>query len=171
MWVKEGEGVGATCKGCGENILTQDSYCKNCAEKKLTGIGGWLYLPAISLVLVIISSVYSFVETGKLALGSQEETLKTLLFMEVAGFAMVFLLASYTTFLFFKKKRQFPLYYIALLLALFAFNVADIWCAVQFYHAKIDLEDAWGGLRNIIHLAIWIPYFRLSKRVKLTFVN
>ncbi|EPW0775958.1 DUF2569 family protein [Escherichia albertii] len=28
-----------------------------------------------------------------------------------------------------------------------------------------------GGLRNIIHLAIWIPYFRLSKRVKLTFVN
>ena len=84
---------------------------------------------------------------------------------------MVFLLASYTTFLFFKKKRQFPLYYIALLLALFAFNVADIWCAVQFYHAKIDLEDAWGVLRNIIHLAIWIPYFRLSKRVKLTFVN
>ncbi|MCZ8855983.1 DUF2569 family protein [Escherichia albertii] len=46
-----------------------------------------------------------------------------------------------------------------------------MWCAVQFYHAKIDLEDAWGVLRNIIHLAIWIPYFRLSKRVKLTFVN
>lgn len=108
MWVKEGEGVGATCKGCGENILTQDSYCKNCAEKKLTGIGGWLYLPSISLVLVIISSVYSFVETGKLALGSQEETLKTLLFMEVAGFAMVFLLASYTTFLFLKRNVSFP---------------------------------------------------------------
>ncbi|TGB85767.1 hypothetical protein CRG95_08255 [Escherichia sp. E4208] len=77
----------------------------------------------------------------------------------------------YYFFCFFKKKRQLPYYYIALLLSLFVFNIADIWGAVQFLHATIDLSDAWGVLRDIIHMAIWIPYFRVSKRVKLTFVN
>ena len=171
MWAKEGEDLSTTCKSCGVAVLPPDDYCKGCADKKLTGIGGWLYLPAISLVLVIISSIYSFVRTWGLAQGSQEEPLRTLLYLEVVGCATIFLLVSYTTFLFFNKKRQLTHYYIALLLALFALNVADTWGAVQFLHATIDLSDAWGVLKNIIHLAIWVPYFRVSKRVKLTFVN
>ncbi|RZN53879.1 DUF2569 domain-containing protein [Escherichia sp. E10V10] len=171
MWAKEGEDLRTTCKNCGVAVLPPDDYCKSCADKKLMGIGGWLYLPAISLVLVIISSIYSFIQTWGLVQGNQEEPLRTLLYLEVVGFAMVFLLVSYTTFLFFKKKRQLPHYYIALLLSLFVFNVADIWGAVQFLHATIEPLDAWGVLKNIIHMAIWIPYFRVSKRVKLTFVN
>ncbi|EEZ1117126.1 DUF2569 domain-containing protein, partial [Escherichia coli] len=119
----------------------------------------------------IIANIYSTVRTWKLAQVIQEEPLRTVLFLETAGFAILFLLVSYTTYLFFKKKRQLPQYYIALLLALFAFNVADIWGTVTLIGVSFDLKDAWELLKSIIHLAIWIPYFRLSKRVKLTFVN
>ncbi|EJQ0143150.1 DUF2569 domain-containing protein [Escherichia coli] len=171
MWVKEGEELKATCKSCGVSVLPPDDYCKSCTDKKLTGIGGWLYFPAIGLVLGIIANIYSTVRTWKLAQVIQEEPLRTVLFLETAGFAILFLLVSYTTYLFFKKKRQLPQYYIALLLALFAFNVADIWGTVTLIGVSVDLKDAWELLKSIIHLAIWIPYFRLSKRVKLTFVN
>ncbi|WP_240725989.1 DUF2569 family protein [Escherichia sp. E4208] len=105
MWAKEGEDLSTTCKNCGVAVLPPDDYCKSCADKKLTGIGGWLYLPAISLVLVIISSIYSFIQTWGLVQGNQEEPLRTLLYLEVVVFAMVFLLVSYTTFFVFLKRN------------------------------------------------------------------
>ena len=171
MWVKDGEELQTTCKNCGVAVLPPDHYCKSCADKKLTGIGGWLFLPAIGLVLGILANAYSIIHTWGLTRVIYEEPLRTALYLETAGFAVLFLLLIYTTYLFFNKKRQLPQYYIALLLSLFAFIVADIWGTMHFLNATFELTDAWELLKSIIHLAIWIPYFCVSKRVKLTFVN
>lgn len=171
MDVNEDEGLRTTCKTCGVAVLPPDDYCKRCADKKLTGIGGWLYLPAFSLVLGIYTLSVSMVKTVNIALDVEQAFIRNAVFLEALGYAILLMMVICANFLFFKKKRQFPNFFIAALFASVAFDIVDIWGAVQFLNQQVEGADVWLLVKDAIHLGIWVPYFRMSKRVKLTFVN
>ncbi len=80
---------------------------------------------------------------------------------------------AYAAYLFFKKKSRFPAWYVGLLFFGLAFVVLDA------FAIKIVLPDepifdrdtvrSIGRLLGVI--VIWVPYIRLSRRVKITFVR
>lgn len=73
--------------------------------------------------------------------------------------------------LFFRKKRQLPNYYTVWVLFTTILYAVDCWIAAHFYGVGLEVEDIKILASCALQIIIWIPYFRLSKRVKLTFVN
>ena len=79
----------------------------------------------------------------------------------------------YMAFLFFGKRKELP----RVIIAFFAVNVAlmliDCLLCVQIpiIRTKFGDELATSLIRQVAVCAIWIPYFRMSKRVKGTFVH
>ncbi|WET40222.1 DUF2569 domain-containing protein [Citrobacter enshiensis] len=171
MDVNEDEGLRTTCKTCGVAVLPPDDYCKRCADKKLTGIGGWLYITALFLILCILSMALTTISSVLNGLLFDQKPYRTIVFMEAVAGMVLLLITIYTTFLFFRKKRRFPNWFIFLLWGIAIFSITDIWVAVRYLDFTYDASAAWKLVKNALYLAIWSPYFRVSKRVKLTFVN
>lgn len=140
-------------------------------DKSLEGIGGWLILPAIGMVLGPIVGVVGLV----IALGLYSRVARAgyggVFMLELLVGAVLVALAIYAAVLFFRKQRKAPRIIIILLVAglgadLFLLAV-ELAASAQVFAA----ETAKQLVRDMIGAAIWIPYFRVSKRVKATFVN
>lgn len=170
MDMTEGEGLPVKCANCGEKVLPPDTHCKRCEDKNYTGIGGWLYLPALTLTLSVIFQFVGLFSVVNLFL-TIEEVYKGLALFEAGGAIFLWLLAVYTTVLFFRKKRQLPNYYAVLILLTTILYAIDCWIAAHFYGMGLEVEDIKFFVSCAGQIIIWIPYFRVSKRVKLTFVN
>jgi hypothetical protein len=124
-------------------------------RKKLEGIGGWLILPAFSLVSLLLTSIWLLFDS----LGDENSILFLALF-----FFMVFLNIT-----FFCKKKIFlkviiPLYNISIALSVAGFLVG---VALIGYHPE-QIGESLGALFASV---IWREYFKQSERVKNTFVN
>ena len=132
-----------------EPYLTAQEAAENAA---LTGIGGWLLLPAIGAVLGVLNSV-----GGAFANPAPFSIL-------FAGFSAVVAVA------FFRKHRATPRLFIALL-------IADALLTLPLVLAPGSLRDRRmeaamrEAVRSVMVAIVWIPYFLNSKRVKLTFVR
>lgn len=170
MDMVEGEGLPVTCASCGKKVLPPDRYCKICEDKKYTGIGGWLYLPALTLIFGIGGQLVELVTMVTAYLHIEQEY-KAFAFIEAGGSIFLWLLTVYTAVLFFRKRRQLPNYYVALILLTTILYAVDYWIAAHFYGLGLDTEDIKTLVSCAGQIVIWIPYFRVSKRVKLTFVN
>jgi len=142
-------------------------------DPKLAGIRGWLILPAIGFILSLINGVNDLSEVFDLFsvyAAAGYGGIYALMILAYIGF-LVFLF--YTVTLFFCKKRNAPSTIIILLIAnIIVFSV--------FFVILLDLTAGAEEIvnvskkeliRGVISAAIWIPYFRKSKRVKATFVN
>ncbi|MEG2398130.1 MAG: DUF2569 domain-containing protein [Citrobacter sp.] len=166
----EGEGLPTACASCGEKVLPPDSHCARCENKKYTGIGGWLYLPAMTLVLSVISGGVGFFGVAAFVLHTEAEV-SALVIFELVCMTALLILVIYTTVLFFKKKRQLPKFYTAFILGTMFYYVMDSWLGATFYDVGLSSDDIKAFVSCAGQILIWIPYFRVSKRVKLTFVN
>jgi hypothetical protein len=136
-----------------------------------TGIGGWLVLPAIGFVLgPIISAGALLIE---LTLFSN---------VELAGYGALYVLgllvqaglwlfSIYSAMRFFGEKRNAPSSCIALMIAGLVSSGALLVIDALAGAEPFVIENAKQMAFGIITAAIWIPYFKVSKRVKLTFVN
>lgn len=140
-------------------------------DKNLEGIGGWLILPAIGMVLGPIVGVVGLV----FALGLYSRVVQAgyggVFAVELLVGAVLLAFAIYVAVLFFRKQRKAPRMIIILLAAglgtdLFLL-VVELAASAQVFAAE-SLKQL---VRDMIGAAIWIPYFRVSKRVKATFVN
>ena len=140
-------------------------------DPKLVGIGGWLVLPAIGFVLGPIIGVFSLgaavglfsdvANAGYGGLYSME------LFVQVG--LLVFLIYAATRF--FRKKSDAPSTIIALLLVSLVASGLLLLIELGAGAEEFAIESGKQLVRDAIGAAIWIPYFRASKRVKATFVN
>ncbi|MFZ1415500.1 MAG: DUF2569 domain-containing protein [Defluviicoccus sp.] len=153
-----------------ENVEQLESNVET-ADQKLVGIGGWLILPAIGFVLGLLIGVVGLID----ALGMYSDVaragyggiykLELLMFLGMLGFTV------YAATLFFLEKSNAPRTIITLLIVSLVASGVLLVIELGAGAKASALETGKQLVRDIINAAIWIPYFRVSKRVKATFVH
>jgi hypothetical protein len=154
------------------------------------GIGGWLVLPLIGLVLAPLSLLYSlfanllpgFRGDLWLALTTPDSgfyspywphylVASSVLTVAFSVCAVVLLVA------FLQRRRQVPLLMTLFYLAAIAMGVFDL-LSLRYFAGHVPLAQttlAQGGLSQLVRSAvpslIWIPYFHRSVRVRNTFTR
>lgn len=150
------------------------------------GLGGWLILVAIGLIIsplrlaaVVVLTYFPLFQDGiwdtlTTPGGEQYHPLwaPLLIFEIVCNLGFII---AYTTLvlIFFRKSRYFPKVYIVLAIINLCFMVLDAWL-VSFVlpnQAMFDPDTVKEVSRALVSAAVWIPYMLVSKRVKNTFVH
>ena len=156
----------------------------NESDPQISGLGGWLILPAIGLFirpviafcfLVGHASVYAPETWHTLTdpSGAAYNSLwAPLLIYELFTFMTVIVFAILLLLLMFQRRRTFPMLYIAFLLFV-AINATIDHIMAQFIPAAASKTGAVDPTvtQNFIVCLIWIPYMLKSKRVKSTFLR
>lgn len=152
---------------------------------RLKGLGGWLILVGIGLVLtpiiylvqIWIYQLQPLIDYGQFFV--LFPALKTMLICELLVNLALFVFSLHVLALFFKMHHLFPqrfiIFYIAgIVVILLDFWAVDAFLSPVFFHAAFDGGIAREFLRELlppfISGAIWIPYMLMSRRVKMTFV-
>jgi len=153
--------------------------------RHLQGIGGWLILPAIGVVVAPIRLLVGLKELLPSYAADSWSQLTTVggaayhalwaptLLFELAANLGYLVFSLLLLVLFFQKRRGAPRLYIALLGAYALMQVIDIALmqAIPAAATKVTGKD-WGELmRSLMVFGIWGSYFHLSRRVKATFVH
>ncbi|NDJ57623.1 DUF2569 domain-containing protein [Enterobacteriaceae bacterium 4M9] len=162
------------CIKCDKKAIDNADYCEECQEKAFSRIGGVLYLPAISLVLSVVMLGVSVFSTARLLLDNYSvlpAIITNMLSFELIGFFLLHILAIYTAFCFFTKRKKLPHLYISLIVCNLLFCLADMYLGYYYLDTRIDYESARPVIRSVVSACIWIPYFLVSKRVKGTFIH
>jgi Protein of unknown function (DUF2569) len=140
-------------------------------------IGGWLWLPAISLVLSAgrvfiagLGSLRSLIEREHLAVAASVPGLphspRSLGLLFFAGYQLAYFVALvWLAARFARRKRNVP----ALMIGLHLFNLASL--GVLFALGQQSVVGVSATVATIVTAAIWVPYFALSDRVKRTFLR
>jgi hypothetical protein len=154
------------------NVPSEQTQAKAASvDPKLCGIGGWLIFPAIGLVLTPILSVLGLI--ASLALFSQVADagyggIYTLeIFVQVG--LLIFVL--YAAGRFFGKRANAPSTMITLFITIIVTHLVLLIIEVNAEAEAFAIESVKALARGTIGACIWIPYFRISRRVKATFVN
>lgn len=155
-------------------------------EPPLAGLGGWLILVGIGMVIAPVTQL------GALIVGAEDyfsaETIAatanpfwehhhpwwpTALRAEATLTALILVVATAASLTFFRRQRQFPILFVALI----ALQVLDLglqW-ALHHYLPGFDATTGKELVRETFQVAgqclIWVPYMFVSERVKLTFVR
>ncbi len=154
--------------------------------KDLEGIGGWLILVGIGIILTPIGIITQFLSPySKIFSDGSWEALTTpgtafynplfapIFWGETAINIGQVLFWVFVAFLFFSKKKIFPKCYIGILLFGLTFILADSFAfTLVFKNASVfDAETSKEFARLLIVTMIWAPYMLFSRRVKSTFVK
>jgi len=156
------------------------------SEKSYEGIGGWLILIAfalirapIAVVVTLVRSVFPLLQHDTwIALTSQDsesyhQLWAPLIVSELVVNLIFLALSLIVLILFFRHKRSFPKFVIALYLSNLIWEICLT--LVMRHIPATSGEPATSSLVGAIGLAlacaIWIPYFCVSKRVRATFTR
>lgn len=158
----------------------------NYGEKELEGIGGWLILVAIGIIVtpirlfVLIISTYSEIfSTGTWDLvttpgsAAYNALWGPIIIGEMLINSGMLIAWLYMAYLFFAKKSLFPKWYIAVAVSGLVFIVIDAF-AVKLVlpdEPVFDSDTLKELARSLIMVLVWVPYMLVSKRVKATFIN
>jgi hypothetical protein len=94
--------------------------------------------------------------------------------LSLVGGCLVILSAVYCLYLIFAKKHAIINFATAHYLILASAGLADAWAGIALEtipNMPSDPTIVRDAVRGILIACVWIPYFRVSKRVKNTFVN
>ena len=139
-----------------------------------SGIGGWLVLPAIGLIVCPFKLVYSFWVSllvpmnGKwIILWSAEPRLAIFVGLMIAANIISLALVLWTAWHFFHKNKRAPFLYCTFLVFVMVFELVDCFLVRQIYPERKVMPN------NMLLLsgAIWLTYFLNSKRVRNTFIR
>jgi len=155
-------------------------------ENELKGLGGWLILVGLGVILAPIRLLITYVplyqpvfEDGtweaitSVDSVSYNPMLSSLLMGEMAYNVIMVLASIYLIYLFFTKNYLFPKLYIAIFAVSLVFILFDAWLVTMALPdvPMFDSETKKEFFRVLVGGMIWVPYMLLSKRVKLTFVE
>jgi len=152
------------------------------ARPEPEGIGGWLILPLIGIVL---SPVTGLTQVGTyLGLGESWAYLnsgqKIFLVAEAAGvLATAIVIPVVLLVLLFRKLKAFPRFYVAWAIINIAFLFVDLVGAKLLFGEVFEQQglEFFDGdtiksiVRALALVVIWTPYMLMSRRVTNTFVN
>ena len=155
-------------------------------DNTLKGLGGWLVLVGLGLVVspfrIAIQVLPMYVKifsdgtwealTSPGGVAYNPVWMPFLLSELIVNLCMI-LGWLYIAFLFFKKKKQFPRFFIVLAIFTIIVQLADTFVTSILVpgQAMFDPETVKELVRSVVFAAIWVPYMLMSKRVKVTFVE
>ncbi len=151
-----------------KNVVPSDNTDVSTVPK---GIGGWLIIPAIGLVLGPIKAVVSlFLGIGMIQ-GFAPELLSDVR-LWVSGIIDVAMIiaAIIVAILFFRERRIAVVAIISLMAASIVASVIQLFLSIAMF-GEASSDNINPVLHACVFAAIWVPYFVKSKRVKNTFVN
>lgn len=148
-----------------------------------SGLGGWLILPAIGLVLTPFRMGFQFFtdlrpvfdadvwrQLNDASRAGHQPMLPTVIIAEMVANVAVFAFTLVLIWFFFRKSRRAPRLFIIWLILLAVVQVVDT-ALISSLGLRVDGESMRDVVRSLVAAAIWIPYFLVSKRVKNTFVE
>ncbi|WP_447876151.1 DUF2569 domain-containing protein [Serratia fonticola] len=161
------------CMNCEAEVVRGSDYCDACEKKELGKIGGFLYLPALGIILSVISSIYGLLSSIKSyhSVTAITSALYPFIIFQIIWFAILLALSVYITGIFFGKKKKTPFYYILLISFNLMFVISNVAISHYQYGVAVDSDMLTSMARTLIGACIWIPYFLVSVRVKRTFVR
>jgi hypothetical protein len=137
------------------------------------GLGGWMILPILSMIIAPIVIVVGVASTFKsLVSGSFFElsnALQIFGFLETLANIFFAIAWIYALYLCFTWDENFPKVYMLLLAANLAVQTLDLMIAVGFFDLKTTDQDGRGYGQAVLECLIWVPYMMKSKRVRNTF--
>ncbi len=170
-----------------EQQITEQSENKNPSnDESLKGIGGWLMLIGIGIILAPIKLAY-FVYTiyrdifanGTWSLLTNVESayylpnFGVMLTVESLINILLLVLSIFLIYLFFTHHKNFPKWFIGLSLFSLVFLIVDTYAVSFIFPGEQGFDSA--TMKEIAlsigRAGIWIPYMLVSKRVKLTFIK
>jgi hypothetical protein len=157
------------------------------ADPEPAGIGGWLILPALGLIvspilqgIQLVRDIFPALHSGALKNLSDPASpyysamwVPTIVFEAVSG-VLIFAFTLWLGYLFFfRKTARVPRLFIIWLASYVLMHAID-WLLVNSL-PQIEGQSDSGVMRelgrSVVSAAIWIPYFLQSIRVKNTFVD
>ncbi len=153
-------------------------------NNELKGLGGWLILVGIGVVIAPIRLLVTYIPILKpIVEDGTWEALTTagseaydplwapLLIGEIAFNSIMVAASIYLIYLFFTKHCFFPKLYIGIVFVSLIFILLDAWFVTKVLHnePKFDPETTKEFMRTLVGAVIWVPYMLVSKRVKATF--
>lgn len=150
-------------------------------EMPLQGIGGWLLLPALGVILSPLRLLMTLRETASAYAGdvwmaallpgnAESNPLRsgTMLYELAANIGLLVLYALLAV-LFFRKRSNVPRFYVALIVASIAVPIIDALLMSSFLPAS---DQGWARIgQGLFFGALWSAYFMRSRRVRETFVE
>lgn len=164
------------CPVCKKEIHDDAMLCKHCKsvfaavpetteatekeKRNLSGIGGWLLLPALAIVITPASFVSKNLEVFATARNFGGSVVVNCPAMMVS--ITILSCLALVAYLFFKKKAVAPVCFILYILTSFL-----LWTVHDTFAAQCKAPV----IANLFTSFVLIPYFVFSNRVKLTFTN
>jgi len=141
-------------------------------------LGGWLVLITIGLALTVVflgfsigKGTYFDLDKWHTHNGAKTEyNFKILFAVEALGNMLMLCYAAFCLILILKKRDIFPKYVIGFYAYVFIFLLADHVVAKLVFGNAVDDSGITSIVRSAIVAVIWIPYFRISTRVRETFI-
>jgi Protein of unknown function (DUF2569) len=156
------------------------------ADPGPVGIGGWLILPIIGLIFTPFAATVSlgtqyipiftegmFDRLTDPAFQNYHPLWGPVIILELIAQIIFGCGSIWALVLLFRMRRLFPSVMIAYYILNVVYLAADTWIASQIpILSAANFREISGRLViALIAAAIWVPYMRLSRRVKNTFVN
>jgi len=151
----------------------------------LKGLGGWLVIVCLGLIYTLFTAVTSVYSDGVMFFNGTVESMSGIqgyaaaLGFELLAFVILTILVIYILFLFFKKKKSFPRFFIYYVIFLAAYGLIDLFLLnslnfpdsiKQTMQSVINETSVTVG-RSFVFALIWGFYMKKSERVKLTFTK
>jgi len=153
------------------------------SDSHLNGLGGWLLLIGLSIVISPINILRGIAESASAYSLSSWHTLTNpsggayhslwapLLIFDLLANLTLLGCSILLVMLYFKKRRIFPKLYVAFLLSNAFILLADHFGTQLLDRQTSGIDDTRSVARALAACMIWIPYMLQSRRVKATFLR
>jgi hypothetical protein len=153
------------------------------ASEAKSGIGGWLILPAIGMVLGPPLSLVGIIRQLSFTFGpeyaesaSEYAGLPVFNGFELVGKCALMILVCVATYWFFTKRTGAPKIIIGLMIYGMVFGAIRLIWGIALFGAEnsevvVAMLRSTNIIGQVISSAIWIPYFLTSERVRNTFTR
>ena len=165
--------------GNSENIAKHQTKDKSVKQ----GIGGWLILPAIGVLVGPIVFIFQMISYNEIFTDGTYDTLtasstevplfKYLIWTEVTYNVILLSASLWLFYTMGARKKIFPKLYISIAIASLLFLILDTLAASIVFPTinVVDDESIKDIFKLLISTVVWVPYMLVSKRVKNTFIN